>query len=439
MCDTFIAMPPATGDGSILFGKNSDREPNEAQSLEYHAGNEHPKASFVTCTYLKIPQAKQTYATLISRPFWMWGAEMGANEKGVVIGNEAVFTRMPMDREGKLLGMDILRLALERSQSAGHALETMIQLLADHGQGGICGYQNRKFTYHNSYIIADSQNAWVLETAGHLWAAACITDYYSLSNGLTIGEAYEESHPDLISHARKKGWLKKHATFNFRRCYSDWLITTFSASRKRQETAADFIQSSKGQFRLPHAIQTLRDHGTTSYRPGRHLLQDRLCSHAGNGLTRDSAQTTASMIAHLHPDLQTFWATGTSAPCTGIYKPLWFDGAVLPDIGPVPGDRYNSRCLWWLHEVLHRSVIDDYAHRISLYSEERNHLEAGFIKEASMLAKNRYAFSTAAFGEAHVKTREWIEKVKQAKQVGPKENWIFRNYWHKQNRVMPAA
>ncbi len=34
MCDTFVALPPATADGSILFGKNSDREPNEAQSLE---------------------------------------------------------------------------------------------------------------------------------------------------------------------------------------------------------------------------------------------------------------------------------------------------------------------------------------------------------------------------------------------------------------------
>lgn len=43
----------------------------------------------------------------------MWGAEMGANECGVVIGNEAVY---PNDNEGdhdphvkRLLGMDLLR------------------------------------------------------------------------------------------------------------------------------------------------------------------------------------------------------------------------------------------------------------------------------------------------------------------------------------------
>jgi hypothetical protein len=41
----------------------------------------------------------------------MWGAEMGANEKGVCIGNEAVWTKLNSEDDlvERLLGMDLLR------------------------------------------------------------------------------------------------------------------------------------------------------------------------------------------------------------------------------------------------------------------------------------------------------------------------------------------
>ena len=436
MCDTFIAMPSTTADGSILFGKNSDREPNEAQALEYHPGAVHSPGSGVKSTYIQIPQVYETYAVLISRPFWMWGAEMGANEKGVVIGNEAVFTRMPMDRKENLTGMDILRLALERAETADRALEVIVQLLSDYGQGGICGYKNRKFVYHNSYIIADPEKAWLLETAGPVWAATRIKESCSISNRLTIGESFDESHPDLITVAKKKGWLKQGETFHFARCYSDWLYTTFSASRKRQSRSAHLLKKSKGHMGLRNAIDLLRDHDTSLYRPGGHLLQDRICAHAGNSLTRDSAQSTGSFVAHLTPELQTYWATGTSAPCTGIFKPLWFNGHVLPDIGPKPGRSYDPRCLWWFHEDLHRSVLEDYEHRISLYRRERDALEETSIEEAaSQLSENRFNYSVAAFEEARRKTEQWIRRVKAA-DVQNRENWVFRNYWKKQSNLM---
>ena len=82
--------------------------------------------------------------------------------------------------------MDLLRLALERADTAERAVATIVALLEEHGQGGGCGFENRRFTYHNSYIVADPRRAFVLETAGHLHAVEEIRGARSISNGLTI-------------------------------------------------------------------------------------------------------------------------------------------------------------------------------------------------------------------------------------------------------------
>ncbi|MFM9709680.1 hypothetical protein, partial [Streptomyces galilaeus] len=85
-------------------------------------------------------QAKHTYKVLLSKPFWIWGAEMGVNEHGVVIGNEAIFSKVPAEKDGKLIGMDLLRLGLERGSTAKEAMEMIIALLEEFGQGGNCGF-----------------------------------------------------------------------------------------------------------------------------------------------------------------------------------------------------------------------------------------------------------------------------------------------------------
>lgn len=61
------------------------------------------------CTYLEIEQAERTHAVVLSRPAWLWGAEMGANEHGVCVGNEGVWTREPLGEDEALLGMDLVR------------------------------------------------------------------------------------------------------------------------------------------------------------------------------------------------------------------------------------------------------------------------------------------------------------------------------------------
>ncbi len=380
MCDTFVAMPSVTHDGSVIFGKNSDREPNEAQVLEYHPAAEYPKEQLLKCTYLEIPQSDKTNAVLISRPFWMWGAEIGANDKGVVIGNEAVFSKMPTEKEGRLTGMDLLRLALERADTSQKALEIILELLADFGQGGPCGFEDKKLTYHNSFIIADSSEAWVLETAGHLWVAKKVQDYYAISNGYTIGEEYDLSHPDLINYAQKKKWLKKGQTFNFAECYSDWFYTTFSRCNARRQSSSRQLKNNK--INVLDAFSMLRDHGTIDYSPDSHFLMNHVCAHSANKIARHASQTTASLVASLKKDDYTFWATGTSAPCTSVFKPIWFNSDVLPELGPKPMGKYTPKSLWWEHEKLHRTILMDFKKRHQLLNDRRNELELELYKKS---------------------------------------------------------
>ena len=65
-------------------------------------------------TYIEIAQVPHTHAVVLAKPYWIWGAEMGVNEHGVSIGNEAVFTKAQREKQPGLLGMDLLRLGLER-------------------------------------------------------------------------------------------------------------------------------------------------------------------------------------------------------------------------------------------------------------------------------------------------------------------------------------
>ncbi len=298
MCDTLAIVE----NGRVLFGKNSDRDPNEAQLLEWHPRRAHAVGALVQCTYLEIPQTRETNAVLLSRPFWMWGAEIGANEHGVVIGNEAVFTREPYAKIG-LTGMDLLRLALERAHSAEGAVATIMALVDEYGQGGGCGHENRRFTYHNSYIVADPRRAFVLETAGRLHAVEEINGARSISNGLTIP--------------------------GFARAHSDTIKTRVSACRQRRERTQE--RANQAQC-VADVVAILRDHGAGHDEPAYSWLNGAMnapCMHAG-GVTAAS-QTTASWVCELSPRGQSHWVTGTAAPCVSLFKPV-YSGLVWPGL-----------------------------------------------------------------------------------------------------------
>ncbi|MCJ7672781.1 MAG: hypothetical protein MUP67_12170, partial [Acidimicrobiia bacterium] len=86
MCDTFATVGPR----GALVAKNSDRSPREPQIIEWHPAR--PAAGPLATQYLTIPDAP-AHGVVLSRPTWLFGAEHGVNEHGLVSGNERVYSR----------------------------------------------------------------------------------------------------------------------------------------------------------------------------------------------------------------------------------------------------------------------------------------------------------------------------------------------------------
>ncbi len=384
MCDTVVVLR----DGGVFFAKNSDRDANEAQLLDWRPRRQHRQGATVRCTWVEIPQVRETWAVLLSRPFWMWGAEMGANEHGVVIGNEAVFTRQPKAATG-LTGMDLLRLALERATTADEAVGVITALLEDPGQGGGCGHEDRGFTYHSSFLIADPDGAVVLETAGRLWASERVTGpVRSISNVLTIPP--------------------------FAREHGDRLYTGIARGRERLSRTRELAADATG---AAHMMRVLRDHGAGREAPCFHWATGTLaapCMHGGG--TVASSVTTASWVSELRRDGVRHWATATAAPCLGLFKPVRLEAPL--DLGS-PADRADDS-LWWRHERLHRRVLTDPRRLGVLVHGERDEVEARWLA--------RPPDPRAAFAEADRLLATWEREVRaaQGRDVGPP--WA-RRYW----------
>lgn len=437
MCDTVIVTAQATADGVAIFGKNSDREPNEAQHVAFYPAADHPTGSQLRCTYIEIPQVEHTFAVLLSKPFWMWGAEMGTNEHGVAIGNEAIFSRLPANKQKALLGMDLLRLGLERGKTAYEALQVITGLLAQHGQGGSGGFTHALY-YHNSYLIADARDAWVLETVGPHWAARQVQGFYTISNCLTIGKEWDLASPDLVNFAIEKGWCRQREDFDYANCYSDLIYTRFGAGPSRCQRSAMLLASRKGEITPSMVMAVLRDHGLpvgAPFRPDRGLIGANVCMHASLGPVRIS-QSTGSMVSYIHPENPTHFFTGTAAPCTSLFKPFWMD-AGLPDMGPEPAGTYDPATLFWRHEGLHRATLQEYDRLIQLYASERDALEGEFIAQALQMvdrpAAERSLFSSKCVRDADAAEARWLAKVQSARSE-KRPGLLFTLAWQGFNR-----
>lgn len=350
-CDTSVVLPPTTANGEVIFAKNSDRSVGECQPLRHVPRGTHAPGSTLRVQYLTIPQVECTWEVIGSAPWWLWGFEMGVNEWGVAIGNEAVHTREP-SHDQALIGMDLVRLGLERACTAREAVEIIGELVERHGQGGSCEATSFR-TYQNSFIVADPARAWILETAGHRWVATEVRARGAISNLLTIGASWDLGAAGVREHAEAQGWWLPEG--GFAAAYQD-PDTDLSTRICRLERARRLLGGFGSGIGRDDMIAVLRDHGAGDVPMGPEPLPT-ICMHANPAF---DGETAAGMVAVLRPErpkllTATVW-TAFGSPCLSIFRPVYPSAVGLPPEVSIGGPEQDDSSPWWVFERLQRLV-----------------------------------------------------------------------------------
>jgi secernin len=386
MCDTWVALADATANQRVLFGKNSDRPIFDCQPLVLNPRRPWPDGSVLRLAYHELAQAPVTYATLGSRPYWCWGYEEGINEFGVVIGNEAVYTKpqrrqiSSFDQNGQLelgiLGMELLRLALERSRTAEQAVALIGHLTETYGQSGsaVPGKNHRDGGYDNSFLIADGGEAWILETAGRRWAAERFASgVTSISNQLAIRTHWTAGSPDLATHAVDQGWwpAAQSQCLDFARAYIDETVPRH-LSHLRMMRSRQLLAERQGAIDVAWMKRIAHDHYEDTFLDGPYFdAADpdflSLCMHVSPGRFTwgNTASSCVAVLPQSRGEIPVFWWT-PGPPCNGCYVPFFVHADGLPPIVSQAGtsggcyvqplqtteDAFSPDSYWWLFRRL---------------------------------------------------------------------------------------
>jgi secernin len=385
MCDSVVATAPHTANGTTIFGKNSDRTTGECQPFVQFPRAHYPGDDDLACTHITIPQAREKHRVMGHSPWWIWGFEHGVNEHGLAIGNQAVFSREPVEETPGLIGMDLVRLGLERARDCEEAVDVITQLLETHGQGG-AGFAPNASGYHNSFMIADPHAAWVLETSGRHWAARSV-ERTGLSNHISQADDWQRASPDLEAFAKEQGWWDGASRLDVEAAFRNTGVPRV-LSDGRLRRSRELLERSQGELTVCDVMNLLRDHGEGECAPvtGATPQEERfftLCVHED-----PPGPTTASMVVELSKPTakrraRPAWIS-FHVPCFGVFLPVYLD-AVVPASMAAGGEQYDAEAMWWtFHDLEYAASLDPVANHAILREGWMNfESEIEFVRNAA--------------------------------------------------------
>jgi dipeptidase len=322
--DMMAAVGRAAADGHALFGHNATGRSGAPFGLERTPGGAHAPDERVRATLIELPQARRTHAVLGGRPGGCWGYCHGVNEHGVAAGCTRLRTRLRLDAPG-LTGPDLVRLALERGQTARQAVEVLTGLVARHGQGAFPGRPDEPDA---AVLLADGREAFLVEASGPAWVCQEVAQARAASDACTIRQDWDAIAPGLAGRAIERGWWPQDGS---KLDFAGALGAGAAApALRRWGQATRLLEEQSGHIDAAFLRRVLTDHyeGSADEADPRDPGADPqpLCCHAA--ASRPLA-TVSSLVAVIGGEVPlAWWAPGP--PCGSVYLPLLPAGELPP-------------------------------------------------------------------------------------------------------------
>jgi secernin len=377
--DMVVALGPATIDGRMIFGHNSDRPLQERQAIRRIPGREFALGEKVA--HLGLPQARQTYTVLGAQPEGYWGYTHGVNDQGVALGYALLHNKIPCAGPG-LLGTDLVRLILERSRTARQGVDLLTDLVGRHGQSD---RPTNPPEGDGSFLIADAKEALAVETAGRHWVCQEISEVRAAGNACIIRQDWDRISPGLSDYVSSQGWWKCDGSkLDFAGAVTENPMGHASGLR-RWGRATLLLEQQNGNIDSAFVRRVLSDHYEgSSFEvdpwasvPG----PTPLCQH---GIGPNLLATATSLVAQItgrENSLNVVWCA-FGPPCTSVYFPLFLESEIPEVFG---GNTSADESLWARSLHLDQQVRAD-PDRRAVVRETLGRLQARLDQDAEEFA-----------------------------------------------------
>ena len=275
-CTTILVGRVLTRDRAIIHAHNEDMGANAVGRLWRRESVRAAAGAKLSVPYVDISAVPETLAywtsgnadttsglevSKVRRPYD--SVLVGLNQAGVAMASNWAHSREENRKEKGIRRYAIGQLLLERAAPARQGVQLLGDLIDVHGQADWGGLV---------YLLADPNEAWVVETTTRHWVARKIRDdeIWVTANRFRIGADYDLGSADLVSYATEKGWYTQGAgPFRFDRAYGLPSKMNDDYDILREQRVLELLDPKRGHIVAADIMQVFRDRyeGTPHFTP----------------------------------------------------------------------------------------------------------------------------------------------------------------------------